>query len=76
MKNFKGLHTYAVGGINTEDFAPGNKALTNMITANPSRVPEAISSFGDKKPKKFKQSKKAKKCTPNQKFKDKCFKRN
>ena len=77
MKNFKGLHTYAVGGINTEDFAPGNKALTNMITLNPSRVPEAMQILdGDKKRKKFKQSNKAKKCTPNQGFRENCFKRN
>jgi hypothetical protein len=74
MKNFKGLHTYAVGGINTEDFAPGNKALTNMINSNPSRVPEAMPNFGgDKKPK---QSKAARRNTPNKNFKDKCFKRN
>jgi hypothetical protein len=74
MKNFKGLHTYAVGGINTEDFAPGNKALTNMITLNPSRVPEAMQILdGDKKPK---QSKAARRNTPNKNFKDKCFKRN
>lgn len=73
MKNFKGLHTYAVGGINTMDFAPGNVATTNMITANASRVPEAMSFDGKKKNK---QSKKAKKCTPNQRFKDSCFKRN
>lgn len=47
MKNFKGLHKYAQGGINTESFAPGNAAKTNMVNANPSRVPEAIASFGD-----------------------------
>lgn len=74
MKNFRGLHTYAQGGINTEDFAPGNNATTNMITANASRVPEAMPNFGgDKKPK---QNKAARRNTPNQKFKDKCFKRN
>ena len=71
MKNFKGLHTYAVGGINTFDFAPGNAAKTNMITANASRVPEAMPNFGkDKKPK---QSKAARKNTPNRNFRDKCY---
>jgi hypothetical protein len=75
MKNFKGLHTYAVGGLNTLDFAPGNSASTNMIKANPSRVPEAMPNFGgDKKPKQ--QSKAARKNTPNRNFKDSCFKRN
>jgi hypothetical protein len=75
MKNFRGLHTYAQGGIKTEDFAPGNVAKTNMITANASRVPEAMPNFGggDKKPK---QSKAARRNTPNRNFKDSCFKRN
>ena len=47
MKNFKGLHKYAQGGINTESFAPGNAAKINMVNANPSRVPEAMSGLGD-----------------------------
>jgi hypothetical protein len=75
MKNFKGLHTYAVGGLNTLDFAPGNASSTNMINANPSRVPEAMPNFGGGD-KKRKQSKTAKRNTPNRNFKDSCFKRN
>jgi len=61
MKNFKGLHTYAVGGINTFDFASGNKATTNMITSNASRVPEAMLSIGGNETRKGKKNNKCKK---------------
>jgi hypothetical protein len=61
MKNFKGLHTYAVGGMNTFDFAPGNKATTNMITSNASNVPEAMLGFGDNIKKKANKNNKCKK---------------
>ena len=67
MKNFKGLHTYAVGGINTFDFALGNAAKTNMITANASRVPKAMSNKSEsldsgwpKKPTKWQKAQKKK----------------
>ena len=42
MKNFKGLHKYAVGGLNTEDFAPSNFAANSMIgSANKSMSAES-----------------------------------
>jgi hypothetical protein len=75
MNNFKGLHKYAQGGIKTEDFAPGNTAKTNMVTANPSRVPEAMSGLGDGGGKN-KGTKKARQYNKKHMTKLACHKRN
>jgi len=75
MKNFKGLHKYAQGGVNTETFAPGNASKTNMVTANPSRVPEAMAGLGDGGGKN-KGSKKARSYNKKHMAKINCYKPN
>lgn len=64
MKNFQGLRKCATGAvINTEDFMKSNQSKIGSML-------EGIDGG------KFKQSKKARKNTPNRNFRDKCSRKN
>jgi uncharacterized protein YbjQ (UPF0145 family) len=61
MKNFQGLHKCATGAvINTEDFMKSNQSNIGSM-------------LGGRDGGKVKQSKKARKNTPNRNFRDKCY---